>query len=76
MARTDATHIEKLTWSKPIEVPKRARAYRWTKKVGLERTKELLRLYESGQLPYSVFSDEKPFYIEQFVNKKMIEFTC
>ena len=40
------------------------------KKVRLERAKELLRLHESGQLPNLVFSDEKPFQIEQFVNKQ------
>lgn len=36
----------------------------------MERAKELLRLHESGQLPNLVFSDEKPFQIEQFVNKQ------
>ena len=40
------------------------------KKVRLERAKELLRLHESSQLPNLVFSDEKPFQIEQFVNKQ------
>jgi inhibitor of nuclear factor kappa-B kinase subunit alpha len=40
------------------------------KKVRLERAKELLRLAESGNLPNLVFSDEKPFIIEQFVNKQ------
>lgn len=40
------------------------------KKVRLTRAKELLRLAESGQLPNLVFSDEKPFMIEQYVNKQ------
>lgn len=40
------------------------------KKAWLERAKELLRLAESGQLPNSVFSDEKPFVVQQFVNKQ------
>ena len=70
IARTDATHIEKWSWTKGIEVSKSARAQRWTKKVRLERTKESLRLNESGQLPNLVFSHEKPFQIEQFVNKQ------
>ena len=40
------------------------------KKVRLVRAKELLRLAESGELPNLVFSDEKPFVIQQFVNKQ------
>lgn len=40
------------------------------KKVRLERAKELLRLAESGQFPNIVFSDEKNFPIEQFVNSQ------
>lgn len=40
------------------------------KKVRLDRAKELLRLADSGQLPNIVFSDEKNFLIEQFVNKQ------
>lgn len=40
------------------------------KKVRLEKAKELLRLAESGELPNLVFSDEKPFVIQQFVNKQ------
>ena len=35
-----------------------------------ERAREILRLLESGQLPNLVFSGEKPFQIEQFVNKR------
>ena len=34
------------------------------------RHKELLRLAESGELPNLVFSDEKPFVIQKFVNKQ------
>ena len=40
------------------------------KKVALERAKKLLRFRESGQLSNLVFSDAKPFQIEQFVNKQ------
>ena len=40
------------------------------KKVRLERAKELFRLHEDGLLPNLVFFDEKPFHIEQFVNKQ------
>ena len=40
------------------------------KKVRLVRAKELLRLAKSGELPNLVFSDEKPFVIQQFVNKQ------
>uniref|UniRef100_A0A182ND85 Uncharacterized protein n=1 Tax=Anopheles dirus TaxID=7168 RepID=A0A182ND85_9DIPT len=39
------------------------------KKNRLTRAKELLRLAESDELPSLVFSDEKPFVIQQFVNK-------
>uniref|UniRef100_A0A182S0A9 DDE-1 domain-containing protein n=1 Tax=Anopheles funestus TaxID=62324 RepID=A0A182S0A9_ANOFN len=39
------------------------------KKVRLTRAKELLRLAKRGELPNLVFSDEKPFVIQQFVNK-------
>ncbi|KAF2879859.1 hypothetical protein ILUMI_26316 [Ignelater luminosus] len=38
------------------------------KKVRFERAKELLRLAASGDFPNIVFSDEKNFPIEQFVN--------
>ncbi|XP_033213937.1 uncharacterized protein LOC117171001 [Belonocnema kinseyi] len=38
--------------------------------VRLERAKELLRLAESGQFPNIVFSEEKIFPIEQFVNSQ------
>lgn len=40
------------------------------KKVRLERAKELLHLAESGEIPNIVFSDEKNFPIEQFVNSQ------
>ena len=39
-------------------------------KVRLVRAKELLRLAENGELPNLVFADEKPFIIQQFVNKQ------
>ena len=40
------------------------------KKVRLVRAKELLRWTESGELPNQVFSGEKPFVVQQFVNKQ------
>ena len=40
------------------------------KNVRMKRAKELLGLHESGQLPNLVFSNEKPFQIEQFLNKQ------
>lgn len=40
------------------------------KKVRLDRAKELLRLDERGEFPNIVFSDEKNFPIEQFVNSQ------
>ena len=54
---------------KPLKFQKVQELTDRQKKVRLERTKELLRLYESGQLPNLGFSDGKPFQIEQFVNK-------
>ena len=39
-------------------------------KVRLERAKELKRLHAAGEIPNIVFSDEKIFPIEQFVNKQ------
>lgn len=39
-------------------------------KVRLERAKELKRLHAAGEIPNIVFSDEKIFTIEQFVNKQ------
>ena len=35
-----------------------------------KRAKELLRLAESGELPNLVFSDEKTFVVQQFVNNQ------
>ncbi|XP_039964236.1 uncharacterized protein LOC120777158 [Bactrocera tryoni] len=40
------------------------------KKVRLERAKELLHLHERGEFPNIVFSDEKNFPIEQFINSQ------
>lgn len=40
------------------------------KKVRLERAKELLHLHECGEFPNIVFSDEKNFPIEQFINSQ------
>lgn len=36
----------------------------------LERTTELIRLLDGGELPNIVFSDEKTFCIEQYLNKR------
>ncbi|CAG5026129.1 unnamed protein product [Parnassius apollo] len=36
----------------------------------LERSKELIRLLDSGELPNLVFSNEKTFCVEQFLNKQ------
>lgn len=36
----------------------------------LDRSKELIRLLDSGELPNLVFSDEKTFCVEQFLNKQ------
>lgn len=55
---------------KPLKFQKAQDLNDKQKKVRLERAKELLRLAESGRLPNLVFSDEKPFVIEQFVNKQ------
>ena len=71
-----ATRIGKLSWTKAIEVPKSARAHQFTKKIRLERAKELLRLHENGPLPKLVFLDEMPFQIEQFKANKMIRSIC
>ena len=45
------------------------------KKVRLLRA-SLLRLAEIGELPNLVFFDEKPFVIQQFVNKQNNLFIC
>ena len=55
---------------KPLKFQKVQKLTDGPKKVKLKRAKELLRLHESGQLPNLVFSDEKAFQIEQFVNKQ------
>uniref|UniRef100_A0A182YQU6 Tc1-like transposase DDE domain-containing protein n=1 Tax=Anopheles stephensi TaxID=30069 RepID=A0A182YQU6_ANOST len=40
------------------------------KKVILTKAKELLRFAESGEWPNLVFSNEKPFVIQQFMNEQ------
>ena len=55
---------------KPLKFQKVQEPIERLKKVILERSKELLRLHESGLLPNLVFSDVKPFQIEQFENKQ------
>lgn len=55
---------------KPYKIQKAHDLTPKQQQVRLERAKELLRLAESGQLPNIVFSDEKIFTIEQFVNSQ------
>lgn len=55
---------------KPYKFQKAHELTEKQKKVRLQRAKELLRLAESGQFPNIVFSDEKIFPIEQFVNSQ------
>lgn len=55
---------------KPYKIQKAHDLTPKQKQVRLKRAKELLRLAESGQFPNIVFSDEKIFQIEQFVNSQ------
>ena len=55
---------------KPLKIQKVQDLTEAQKKVRLVRAKELLRLAENGELPNLGFSDEKPFVIQQFVNKQ------
>ena len=55
---------------KPFKFQKVQKLTDGQKKVRLERAKDLLCLHESGQLLNLVFSDKKPFQIEQFVKKQ------
>ena len=41
--------------------------------IGKSQAKKLLRLHESGQLTNLVFSNEKRFQIDQFVNKQNVQ---
>ncbi|CAG4935782.1 unnamed protein product [Parnassius apollo] len=52
----------------PAVVEKELTALQRSKR--LERSKELIRLLDSGELPNLVFSDEKTFCVEQFLNKR------
>ena len=54
---------------KPLKIQKVQYLTEAQKKVRLLRA-SLLRLAEIGELPNLVFFDEKPFVIQQFVNKK------
>ena len=54
---------------KPLKFQKVQKLTDGQKKVRLKRAKKIFRLLESGQLPNFIFSDEKPFQIEQFVSK-------
>lgn len=55
---------------KPLKIQKAHGLTPEQMKVRVERSKSLKRLHESGLLPNIVFSDEKIFTIEQFVNKQ------
>lgn len=55
---------------KPFKVQKVQNLTDAQKKVRLERARELKRLHVRGAIPNIVFSDEKNFTIEQFVNKQ------
>ncbi|CAG5059809.1 unnamed protein product [Parnassius apollo] len=56
------------TATAPAVVEKELTALQRSKR--LERSKELIRLLASGELPNLVFSDEKTFCVEQFLNKQ------
>ncbi|CAG5047628.1 unnamed protein product [Parnassius apollo] len=56
------------TATAPAVVEKELTALQRSKR--LERSKELIRLLDSGELPNLVFSDEKTFCVEQFLNKQ------
>ena len=61
-ARTDATHIEEWAWSTAIEVPKNARAYRWTKKLDWKEPKNYfacMKVTEFGFLQWTVCEQTK-----------------
>ena len=53
---------------KPLKIQRVQDLTEAQKKVRLIRAKDLLRLAESAELPNVVFSDEKPFVIQQLVN--------
>lgn len=55
---------------KPYKIQKCHELTPKQKKVRLERVKGLIQLHASGGTPNTVFSDEKKFIVEQFVNKQ------
>lgn len=55
---------------KPLKFQKVQELTPQQKENRLKRAKELLRLAASGELPNLVFSDEKTFVVQQFVNKQ------
>lgn len=55
---------------KPYKIQKCQNLTPQQMKVRVERAKALKRLHDSGHLPNIVFSDEKNFNIEQFINKQ------
>lgn len=56
--------------TKPFKIQKVQELNDKQKKIRLERSKELKRRCAAGELPNIVFSDEKIFTVEQFVNKQ------
>lgn len=55
---------------KPYKIQKAHDLSSSQKRVRLDRSKQLLRMAADGELPSIVFSDEKIFTIEQFVNSQ------
>ena len=55
---------------RPLKIQKVQNLTEAQKEVRLVRVKELLRFAQSGELPNLVSSDEKPYVIQQFVNKQ------
>ena len=55
---------------KPLKFQKVQELTLQPKENRLKGAKELLRLIESGELPNLVFSDEKTFVVQPFVNKQ------
>ena len=59
-----------MPWTKPLKIQKLQNLTEAQKKVKNIRAKELFRLDESAELQNLVFSDKKPFVIQQFVNQQ------
>lgn len=55
---------------RPYKIQKKHELTATQMKVRMERAKEIIRRHGNGDLPNIVFSDEKNFTIQQFVNKQ------